>query len=75
MRRKPWRRCHADNITYTDWQRNNYWRAILSVTGPNKAIGYEGDHISVAQKALLQEFLTPSATVDIAPTDNAAENA
>ena len=65
---QPWRRCHADNITYTDWQRNNYWRAILSVTGPNKAIGYEGDHISVAQKALLQEFLTPSATVDIAPT-------
>ncbi|MEO1313090.1 MAG: aminopeptidase P family N-terminal domain-containing protein, partial [Pseudomonadota bacterium] len=64
---QPWRRCHGDNITYTDWQRNNYWRAILSVTGPGKAIGYEGDHLSVAQMALLQEFLSPSATQDIAP--------
>ena len=26
---QPWRRCHGDNITYTDWQRDNYWRAIL----------------------------------------------
>ncbi|MDO7630812.1 MAG: aminopeptidase P family N-terminal domain-containing protein, partial [Loktanella sp.] len=30
---QPWRRCHGDNITYTDWERDNYWRAILSVTG------------------------------------------
>ncbi|MEY8843448.1 M24 family metallopeptidase [Cribrihabitans sp. XS_ASV171] len=64
---QPWRRCHGDNITYTDWQRNNYWRAILSVTGAGKVVGYEGDHISLAQKALLDEFLKPSETKDIAP--------
>ena len=64
---QPWRRCYGDNITYTDWQRNNYWRAILSVTGPGKVIGYEADHISVAQKTLLDAFLAPSHTVDIAP--------
>jgi len=64
---QPWRRSHADNITYTDWQRNNYWRAIHSVTGSGKVIGYEGDHISLAQKALLDEFLSPSETKDIAP--------
>ncbi|WP_299294232.1 aminopeptidase P family protein [uncultured Tateyamaria sp.] len=63
---QPWRRSYGDNITYTDWQRNNYWRAILSVTGPGKAIGFEGDHISIAQKALLDDFLAPSKTVDIA---------
>ena len=40
---QPWRRCHGDNITYTDWARDNYWRAILSVTGPGKTIGFEGD--------------------------------
>ena len=34
---QPWRRCHGDNITYTDWTRDNYWRAILSVTGPARA--------------------------------------
>ena len=64
---QPWRRCHGDNITYTDWARNNYWRAIGSVTGTGKRIGYEGDHISLAQKALLDEFLSPSGTLDIAP--------
>ncbi|WP_420859167.1 aminopeptidase P family protein [Marivivens marinus] len=63
---QPWRRCHGDNITYTDWKRNNYWRAIRSVTGTGKVIGYEGDHISLAQKALLDEFLSPSETRDIA---------
>jgi creatinase len=65
---QPWRRCHGDNITYTDWARNNYWRAIRSVTGTAKRIGFEGDHISVAQKMLLDEFLAPQATVDVAAT-------
>ncbi len=64
---QPWRRCYGDNITYTDWQRNNYWRAILSVTGPNKVIGFEGDHLSISQMAFLDEFLRPSAKTDIAP--------
>ena len=64
---QPWRRGYGDNITYTDWQRNNYWRAILSVTGSGKNIGFEGDHISIAQMALLDEFLTPKAKTDIAP--------
>ncbi|TNF22221.1 MAG: M24 family metallopeptidase [Rhodobacteraceae bacterium] len=64
---QPWRRSHGDAITYTDWQRNNYWRAILSVTGSGKVVGYEGDHISLAQKALLDEFLKPRESRDIAP--------
>ncbi|MFB1025566.1 MAG: aminopeptidase P family protein [Octadecabacter sp.] len=65
---QPWRRGFGDNITYTDWQRNNYWRAIQSVAGSGKVIGYEGDHLSLAQKALLDEFLTPRSSMDIAPT-------
>ncbi|WP_169569952.1 aminopeptidase P family protein [Sneathiella limimaris] len=64
---QPWRRCHGDNITYTDWQRNNFWRAIRSVSGKGKVIGYEGDHLTLVQKALLDEFLDPVNTVDIAP--------
>jgi creatinase len=63
---QPWRRCHGDNITYTDWQRNNYWRAIKTVTGVGKTIGYEADHLSLAQKGLLDEFLSPARSVDIA---------
>ena len=63
---QPWRRCHGDNITYTDWQPNNYWRAIKTVTGVGKTIGYEADHLSLAQKGLLDEFLSPARSVDIA---------
>jgi len=65
---QPWRRGYGDNITYTDWQRNNYWRAIQSVTGSGKVIGFEGDHISYAQLALLDAFLAPSQKQDIAST-------
>ncbi|ANT60156.1 creatininase [Salipiger sp. CCB-MM3] len=64
---QPWRRCHGDNITYTDWARNNLWRAVRQVTGSGKVIGYEGDHLTLAQKALLDEFLTPAQSRDIAP--------
>lgn len=57
---QPWRRCHGDNITYTDWQRDNYWRAIASVTGPGKRIGFEGDHLTLMQSAKLDSFLNPA---------------
>lgn len=62
---QPWRRSHGDNITYTDWQRNNYWRAIRSVTGTGNTIGYEADHLTLIQKSLLDEFLTPKSTTDM----------
>ena len=62
---QPWRRCYGDNITYTDWQRDNYWRAIESVSGSGRVIGYEGDHLSLMQKAKLDAFLSPSKTVDL----------
>ena len=64
---QPWRRSNGDNITYTDWRRDNFWRAILSVTGPGLAIGYEGDHLSIDRMAALEAHLAPAATRDIAP--------
>ena len=62
---QPWRRCHGDNITYTDWHRNNFFRSILSVTGKNIILGIEGDQLSITQKSLLDEFLEPRAYLDI----------
>ncbi len=64
---QPWRRCHGDTITYTDWARDNYWRAIRSVTGEGAAIGAEGDHLTLVQRDKLGVFLSPSTMVDIAP--------
>ena len=62
---QPWRRCHGDNITYTDWARDNYWRAVCSVTGEGKVIGCEADHLTLVQSEKLNAFLKPSRGVDI----------
>lgn len=64
---QPWRRSHGDAITYTDWQRDNYWRAILSVTGTGKVIGCEADHLTMLQSEKLTAFLRPAKGFDIAP--------
>ncbi len=65
---QPWRRSFCDNITYTDWQRDNFWRAILSVTGTGAAIGYESDHLTLLQKGKLEQALAPSRMVDLYET-------
>jgi creatinase len=64
---QPWRRCHGDNITYTDWQRDNFWRAVAHVAGEGKVVGYEGDHLTLQQRDKLEDFLSPVTMVDIAP--------
>ena len=63
---QPWRRCHGDNLTYTDWQRDNFWRAVLSVTGEDRVIGCEADHLTLLQSEKLNHFLKPRRGVDIA---------
>jgi creatinase len=64
---QPWRRSYGDAITYTDWQRDNFWRAVAFVAGTGRVIGYEGDHLTLAQRDRLEDFLTPAASLDIAP--------
>ncbi|MCO4847498.1 MAG: aminopeptidase P family protein [Yoonia sp.] len=64
---QPWRRCHGDNITYTDWERDNYWRAIVSVAGTGAVVGMEGDHLTLLQGQKLDAFMQPARVVDIAP--------
>jgi len=47
---QPWRRSHSDNIIYTDWKRDNYLKAIVSIIGrdePPKNIGIENDHVTL----------------------------
>ncbi|MBY6067293.1 aminopeptidase P family protein [Leisingera aquaemixtae] len=62
---QPWRRSFCDNITYTDWQRDNFWRAIKSVSGEGVVVGYESDHLTLLQKGKLEAFLAPSKLVDL----------
>ena len=64
---QPWRRCHGDNITYTDWQRDNFWRVVAEVAGTGKVIGVENDHLTLAGRDRLEGFASPSRVIDIAP--------
>ncbi|MEP0943290.1 MAG: M24 family metallopeptidase [Rhizobiaceae bacterium] len=65
---QPWRRCYGDNVIYTDWQRDNYLRAIASLLDEKKTgkIGVEYDHLSVEMMGKMQVALG-SDLVDIAP--------
>ncbi|WP_425444853.1 aminopeptidase P family protein [Tabrizicola aquatica] len=63
---QPWRRSIGDNITYTDWKRDNFWRVVASITGEGKVIGCEADHLTMERAEKLNAFLKPSRGVDIA---------
>jgi creatinase len=64
---QPWRRSIGDNITYTDWARDNMWRAVASVTGTGKAVGCEADHLTMERAEKFNTFLKPKRGMDIAP--------
>ena len=44
---QPWRRCFGENLIYTDWARNNYLKAIVSLLKNIKRIGIENDHLTL----------------------------
>ena len=70
---QPWRRSFGDNVTYTDWQRNNYWRAVASVLPTSvKRLGIEGDHLTLAARGTALSMLNEPELVDIAPDTMAA---
>ena len=64
---QPWRRSHCDNVIYTDWQRNNYWRAVKHVIGEVGRIGIEGDHLTLAMRDTLNDMLEKPRCVDVSP--------
>ena len=54
---QPWRRSFGENIIYTDWKRNNYWRAVQSVIPNAKNIGIEGDHMTLVSRDVMMSML------------------
>ncbi len=63
---QPWRRSVDGNVTYTDWKRDNFWRAVKSLTGKARRIGVENDHLTLAAQEKLREFLGAVDLIDIA---------
>ena len=56
----------AANLTYTDWQKDNYFHAIRQVIGGAKRIGIEFDHVNLDTLALLKSEFPGVEFVDIA---------
>ncbi len=63
---QPWRRTFGRNITYTDWQKDNYFHAIRQVIGGTKRLGIEFDHVNIDLLNLLRAEFPGVEFVDIA---------
>ncbi|SFE89129.1 creatinase [Sulfitobacter brevis] len=69
---QPWRRSYGDNVIYTDWTRNNYWRAVGELMQGAGRLGIEADHLTLAARDTLNEMLGTPELVDIAADTMAA---
>ena len=63
---QPWRRSIGDNVTYTDWSRDNFERTVADLVGNAKRIGVEHDHLTLAMRDRLAGMVDAEFT-DIAP--------
>ncbi len=63
---QPWRRIFGDNLVYTDWQHDNYFRAVQKLIADGTVVGVEFDHINVQNWAKLKAALPNCRFVDIA---------
>lgn len=63
---QPWRRSVGDSIIYTDWRRDNYWRALQHLVGDVKRLGFEADHLSVENYQKLKSSFANAELVDMA---------
>ena len=65
---QPWRRSFCDNVIYTDWKKDNFLKAIVSIIGkdkPPKNIGIENDHITIETKEKLTSLFNFSNFRDV----------
>ena len=65
---QPGRRCYGENLIYTDWKRDNYFKAIISLVGKVKKIGIEKDHLTIERHQNLKDSLGNPEIIDIAPS-------
>jgi len=63
---QPWRRGFGATLTYTDWQRDNFFRAVQRLIPAKGKVCIETDHISVEYRDKLAAALAGAALVDVA---------
>ena len=62
---QPWRRTFGDNVSYTDWRKDNYFYALQQELKGAKRVGVEFDHINLDLHRQLVEALPGVDFVDI----------
>jgi creatinase len=65
---QPGRRCYGENLIYTDWERDNYFKAIISLVKKVKKIGIEKDHLTMERHQNLKDSLGNPEIIDISPS-------
>ena len=63
---QPWRRSVEENITYTDWQQDNFFSAVKELVKNGSTVGIEYDHINLQNKSKLEAALPDCKFVDVA---------
>ena len=64
---QPWRRAFGqENLVYTDWQRDNFFRAVQQLVPAGSRVGIEFDHMNLQVKAKLEAALPEASFQDIA---------
>ena len=66
---EPWRRSIDENIIYTDWNRDNFLKALVAIVGkksPPKKLGIENDHMTIDMYSKVQSIFIDSELVNIA---------
>ena len=62
---QPNRRCYGENLIYTDWERDNYLKSIVSVVNKVKKIGIEKDHLTMDRYKNLKDAFGGPEMIDI----------
>ena len=62
---QPYRRTYGENLVYTDWQRDNYFRAVARLLRGARRVGVEFDHLTLQARAKLEVAVPGVELVDV----------
>ena len=62
---QPWRLTHGENITYTDWRKDNFFHAVHTLIPGARRVGIEFDDVSLDLKDRIEATLPGAELVDV----------
>ncbi len=62
---QPWRQTQGNNLVFTDWQRDNFYRAVQRLIPDGAVVGLEFDHVSLQMRDKLAAALPACRFIDL----------